>query len=271
MNNFGSNLLSPATLSRTSLIKKAKTKPNPKPAMETVKARGLVLREYEAGESDKRLLLLCKDHGRMMIYARGARKPKSKFMAAAQLFTYSDFVLTKGRGFYALAQAQVIESFYGLRTDYDCLAGAHLVVEVCEKTLLEDIACDDLLLLALKSLNHLSKNALPSLQVIGVFLMRFYAYYGLTPDVDACTVCGEDVDAGAFFCAEGLVCKQHKPGYSAKLSQTGIFALRYILGSDLAAAFMFNAREDVIQELWAAARMLWRCHFDWKLASEAFV
>ena len=239
--------------------------------METIKARGLVLREYEAGESDKRLLLLCKDHGRMMIYARGARKPKSKFMAAAQLFTYSDFVLTKGRGFYALAQAQVIESFYGLRTDYDCLTAAHLIMEVCEKTLLEDIACDDLLLLALKSLGHLSKNTLPPLQIIGVFFMRFYAYYGLTPDVEACTLCGDDVDEGGFFCAEGLVCGVHKPAYSIKLTKTGIFALRYILGGDLAAAFMFNAREDVIKEIWAAAQMLWRCHFDWKLTAEAFI
>ena len=108
-----------------------------KNAMQTIKARGLVLREYEAGESDKRLLLLCKEHGRMMIYARGARKPKSKFMAAAQLFTYADYVITVGRGFHALAQAQVIESFYGLRTDYDRLTAAHLLAEVCEKTLLE--------------------------------------------------------------------------------------------------------------------------------------
>jgi len=239
--------------------------------MQTIKARGLVLREYEAGESDKRLLLLCKDYGRLMIYARGARKPKSKFMAAAQLFTYSDFVLTKGRGFYALSQAQVIESFYGLRTDYDSLTAAHLVVEVCEKTLLEDIACDELLLLALKSLGHLSKQTLPHLQIIGVFFMRFYAYYGLTPDTDACCVCGEDVDEGAFFCAEGLVCKIHKPGYSIKLSKAGVFAVRFILGNALAEAFMFNARADVLQELWEAAQMLWRCHFDWKLAAEAFV
>ena len=239
--------------------------------METIKARGLVLKEYEAGESDKRLLLLCKGQGRMMIYARGARKPKSKFMAAAQLFTYSDFVLTAGRGFYALGQAQVIESFYGLRTDYDCLTAAHLITEVCEKTLLEDIACDDLLLLALKSLGHLSKKTLPPLQVIGVFFTRFYAYYGLTPDVEACTLCGNNMDEGGYICADGLVCGIHKPAYSVKLSKAGVFALRYILTSDLSQAFMFNAHEDIIQELWAAARMLWRCHFDWNLASAEFI
>ena len=239
--------------------------------MKTIKARGLVLKEYETGESDKRLLLLAKEHGRMLIYARGARKPKSKFMAAAQLFTYADFVITVGRGFYALAQAEVIESFYGLRTDYDRLTAGHLVAEVCEKTLLENIACDDLLRLALKSLSHLCKPQLPPLQVIGVFFMRFFAFYGLAPEVGTCTICGEVVEQNAFFCAEGLVCGVHKPSYSVRLSRAAVFALRHILSSDLSAAFLFKAHEDVLQELWQAAQMLWRAHFEWKLAAEEFM
>ena len=239
--------------------------------METVKTRGLVLKEYEAGESDKRLLLLCKDHGRIFAYARGARKPKSKFMAAAQLFTYSDFVLTTGRGFHSVTQAQVIESFYDLRTDYDALTAAHLIMEVCERTLLEDTSCDDLLLLALKSLGHLSKQKLPPIQVIGVFFLRFFAYYGLAPDTESCIVCSEDVEADAFFSVEGLVCRLHKPNYSVKLSRAAVFALRHILKGELAAAFRFNAHDSVIKEIWDASQMLWRCHFDWKLKAAEFI
>jgi len=239
--------------------------------MQAIKTRGLVLKEYETGESDKRLLLLCKEHGRMMIYARGARKPKSKFMAAAQLFTYADFVITAGRGFNALAQAEVIESFYGLRTDYDSLTAAHLIAEVCEKTLLESTACDDLLRLALKSLAHLCKQQLPQLQVTCVFFMRFFAFYGLEPEAETCTVCGEAVEHGAFFCAEGLVCGVHRPGYGVPLSRGAVFALRHILNSDLTAAFRFKAHEEVLRELWQAAQMLWRSHFEWKLAAEKFM
>ena len=239
--------------------------------METLKARGLVIREYEAGESDKRLLLLLKDHGRMMIYARGARKPKSKFMAAAQLFTYADFVITRGRGFNALAQAQVIQSFYGIRTDYDRLTAAHLLAEVCEKTVLEESSCDELLRLALRSLSHLSKPIFPPLQVTGVFFMRFYAYYGLAPETGACAQCGQDVEHEAFFCAEGLVCGAHKPGYGVKLSRAAVFALRHILDSDLITAFKFKAHEEVLEELWQAAQMLWRFHFDWELVAAGFV
>ena len=236
--------------------------------MQTIKTRGLVLREYEAGESDKRLLVLCKEHGRMMIYARGARKPKSKFMAAAQLFTYSDFVLAVGRGFYSLTQAEVIQSFYGLRTDYDALTAAHLIAEVCEKTLLDSIACDDLLKLALRAFAHLNKPSLPPAQIVGVFFLRFFAYYGLAPETDICTGCGENVEQDAFFSAEGLVCRACKPGYSMKISAVGVYAIRHIVHNDLPQAFLFNAHESVINELRQVSRFLWDYHFEWKLMSE---
>jgi len=239
--------------------------------MESIKVRGLVLKEYEAGESDKRLLLLCKEHGRMMIYARGARKHKSKFMACAQLFTYSDFVLTVGRNFKTIAQAEVIESFYGLRTDYDALTAAHFIVEICEKTLLEDTQCDDLLLLTLKSLGYLSKQKLPALQIASAFALRFFVFYGFAPEIHYCTVCGEAVDDNIFFCAEGLICKKHKSGYSIALSSAGIFALRYIIDSDISHAFLFNARDDVIKQIWDTAIMLWRCHFEWKLKTMDYI
>jgi len=271
MNAVGSNLHCLVTLRCTLHIGKAAEITRIKKPMESIKTRGLVLKEYEAGESDKRLLLLCKEHGRMMIYARGARKPKSKFMASAQLFTYSDFVLTAGRGFHALAQAQVIESFYGLRTDYDALTAAHLVVEVCEKTLLEDTQCDELLLLALKALGYLNKQKLPPLQVASVFFIRFFAYYGLAPETQGCTVCGEIADTEMYISAEGLICRIHKPGYGIRLSQAGVYALRHILGRELTGAFLFNARDDVIKELWETSQMLWRCHFDWKLKTTEFI
>jgi len=244
-----------------------------KTVMKTIKARGLVLKEYEAKESDKRLLVLCKEHGRMMIYARGARRPKSKFMAASQVFTYADFVLAAGRGFYSLAQAEVIESFYGLRTNYDSLAAAHLIAEVCEKTLLEDIACDDLLQLALKALSYLSKPSidLSPLQITGVFFTRFFVYYGLAPETNACTACGEIVEQDAFFAAEGLVCRVCRPGYSIKLSPAAVYAIRHIVHSDLSKSFLFNAHSSVINELWQVGKLLWDYHFEWRLVSEKYL
>jgi len=234
------------------------------------KVRGIVLREYEAGESDKRLIILCKGIGRIMVYARGARKPTSKFMAAAQLFTYADFVLTRGRGFYALAQADIIENFYPLREDCDRLMSAHMIAEVCEKTMWDNLESDDLLRLALRSLSVLSKGEVPPLQVSSVFLTRFFDVYGLRPQTDACMVCSTALtkDIKVVLTTEGLVCDTHKPVVYQPLSSTAMFALQYILSGDLSQAFRFTAQEGLLAELHRAAHFLWKCHFDWKIVSE---
>jgi DNA repair protein RecO (recombination protein O) len=237
--------------------------------VKTVKARGVVLREYEAGESDKRLVLLCKGLGKLIVYARGARKPKSKFIAAAQLFTYGDFVLADGRQFYAMAQAEVIESFYTLRTDYARLCQAHYIAELTEKTLLSDEPADDLLLLLLKTFSRLNRAALPPQQIRLVFLFRFFRYYGLTPEVTRCCECGRETEA-AYFCDEGTICAgcvTQKPRRTL-LSPASVQALRHILSSNLSDAFGFRAGEKALTELNNAGKLFWDCHFQIKLQSE---
>jgi DNA repair protein RecO (recombination protein O) len=249
--------------------------------MKTFKARGIVLREYEAGESDKRLVLLCKELGRLTVYARGARKPGSKYMAAAQLFAYGDYVITDGRQWSSVSQAEVIESFYAVRSDYTRLCHGHLMLEVCEKSIMENTPCDELLLLLLKALTHLSKPSaggvfLPVEQVCAVFLFRFFLFYGIAPALDECCLCGEEAaltEDGAYFCDEGYVCKTCSPQkkHRLRLSQAAWAGLRYIWESGMAESFRFTARPLVLDELNKAARLCWDIHFDWKLLSGEFV
>jgi len=229
--------------------------------------RGLVLREFETGESDKRLVIFCKEQGRLVVYARGARKPSSKFMAAAQLFTYADFVLAKGQGFYSLTQAEVIKNFYALRQDYDRLMSAHLIAEVCEKTLWDSIESDTLLLLALKSLAILAKGMYLPMQVSCVFLMRFFDVFGLRPQTDACVLCNIPVSEIKIkaLCAEGIVCEAHKPAASLRISAAAVHAIEHICDSNLTQSFMFNATQGLLTELQNAAHFLWRCHFEIQL------
>jgi DNA repair protein RecO (recombination protein O) len=240
--------------------------------MLTTKVRALVIKEYEAGEADKRLLLLCKGQGRVMAYARGARKPRSKFMAAAQIFTYSDFVLAQGRGFFSVAQADVIENFYNLRTDYDRLCAALRIAEVCDKTILENTNCDELLKLVLKSLSNLSKEKFPPSQITSVFLLRFFDFYGLRPRSEECAVCNlpiaemGETNGGLFWGAEGLMCAKCEAFGNVlpqvlKLSKSAAVAVSFILNSELAKSFAFDAHDSVLAELNDAAELLWRFHF----------
>jgi len=249
--------------------------------MITFKAKGLVLREYEAGESDKRLLILLKGHGRKFVYARGARKPNSKFLAASGLFTYGDFVLADGKQFLSLAQAEVIENFYSIRQDYDMFCWACRIIKVCEKAVPEATPCDDLLRLALKALQHISTSQqdIPTIvaeQAVAVFLFRFFLISGIAPEMEVCSACGESLDAANtfgsidissstdssfIFCHEGLLCiscRGKAPERASsrafmKLSPAVKAAIKHILSSELNQAFLFRCNK--LGELMRAANL----------------
>jgi DNA repair protein RecO len=161
-------------------------------------------------------------------------------------------------------QADIIEMFYDLRTDYDRLIAAHLIAEVCDKSIWDSVDCDDLLFLTIKSLSRLSKGRIPSLQVTCVFLLRFFEFHGLQPEINHCVVCGISANKMERFylCSEGLACGNHNLNVQMNLSPAAVAAIRFILQSELDKVFLFTAYDGVLEELKRATRMLWRIHFE---------
>ena len=240
--------------------------------MKVIKARGLVIKEYEANESDKRLLLLCKGLGRIMVYARGARKPKSKLLPSAQLFCYSDFVLADGPGFFSVTQADVLKSFYNIRLDYDSLMAAHLFAEICDKSTFEILNLDELLLLTLKSLAMLEKNTYSPKQVAAVFMLLALNSHGLRPITDTCTVCGRPAwsfGARLYFAGDGATCGScYLLKKTITASEASLAAINYILSNPLSGSFHFRVSDEVLNELLNITFFLWKSHFDFELMSQ---
>lgn len=242
-------------------------------AMNTFKGRGIVLRELEVGESDKLVTLLLKERGKVTVSARGARKPKSKFMAGTQLFTYSDFVLRDGKTFFSLAQVDVIESFYPIRSDYDKLCHASCFLELTGKILMENMGCDEILLLLLKSLTALQTGRLDNRLVACVFEFKFMQYNGLAPETTHCGCCEGELTEPVFFGEEGCVCRRCRTEsrHWTSLSAGALRALRYILGTELANLFRFTVSEAVLRELEHASALYLRTHFDVSLKSKTLL
>ena len=231
--------------------------------MRTITTKGLVLRTAETGESDLRLTLLCKEHGRLSVCARGARKPKSRFRAASQLFTYGTFRLAEGAGFYSLCAAEVIEPFTSLAEDYERLCRGQYVLELCEKTTPYGAPNDDLLQLAIKTLQRLCKGDACT-QTAHVFLLLFLRANGVAPEARRCAVCGTTELVGRLCTAEGLCCldcRAHTPGEKMPLSEAGLAALQFVLQHEPPAAFRFHAAESVVTELGRVGQLCFRAHF----------
>lgn len=234
------------------------------------KARGIVLREQDTGEADKSLTFLLKERGRLRVNARGARKPASKLIAAAQQFAYSDIVVYQGRGggFHSLTQADLIESFHNIRYDYDKLALGQYLLEICEKTIPESAACDEALLLLLKSLTALSRESCGPDMVARCFEFKFFAGMGMAPEVRACTGCGSDPGQNPFFGPDGAICEKcallATGSAYIKTSRQTLVNIHSILCSDIKTAFNLDIGKRELMEIERAAKFFMRHNFEIK-------
>ncbi|HCX64073.1 MAG TPA: DNA repair protein RecO, partial [Eubacteriaceae bacterium] len=79
---------------------------------------------------DKIITIFSKEQGKFSAMVKGAKNPKSIFVASTQLFCYSSFIFYTGRNLAYINQAEVINSFHKLRNDYRKLSMASYFAEV---------------------------------------------------------------------------------------------------------------------------------------------
>ena len=78
---------------------------------EFVLVTGIVLKTSNLGEFDKRMVLLTKERGKITVFARGARRQNSRFMAVCNPFSFGEFKLFEGKSAYNLMEASISNYF----------------------------------------------------------------------------------------------------------------------------------------------------------------
>lgn len=154
-----------------------------------VEVKGLVIRTVDIKESDRLLVIFTEEMGAVTALARGARSLKSRKMSSTMQFCYSSFLLFKRDDKYTVKEAELIESFFGVRESLDALALAAYIAEVLSDVTTAE--CDrDLLRLSLNSLYAISEKTYPLAIIKAAFEIRAASVLGFMPDVTSCTACG---------------------------------------------------------------------------------
>ena len=73
--------------------------------------KGLIIKVEPIGEYDRRIVMLTDDRGKISAFARSARKPGSKLVAATNLFCFGEFGLFNGRNSYTINEAKISNYF----------------------------------------------------------------------------------------------------------------------------------------------------------------
>ena len=238
--------------------------------MKTEKLRGIIIGEQLKGESNKQLIVLAKGVGRVLLSARGARNAKSKLLAATQLFCYADFVVCEGRGFYSVSQAELLNSFYGLRLDMDKLAEAVYLAELTERLCPAGMVQDEILELLYYALSVLEKGTLPPKLVSRIFELKVLQISGLFAP-ESCAVC-EETKSPLFFDEQiaEFFCQKHCRKEHVLLLEAVRKAFSFVLEKEGRAVFGFTLSDEALRQMERILKRYIEVHMDLRLKSRDF-
>lgn len=243
--------------------------------MNIFKARGIVLKEYLVSDYDKSLIVLLKDYGKLNIWAKNCRLPKSKIMAGTSIFCYCDFIIYDSGKSLSINQIDIIESFYNLTENLDSLAYGTYFLELVEKNTEDNISLNDIMLLLLKSLIILtkSKNITPKL-ISKIFELKFLQLNGYSPILDNCSICLNEIGSSNIFIGKtGVVCSKCKLKEKnlVKINDKLIYVMNYILTSNFNNLYKFNISNELLDLLSVTNKLLLQEHLFTELKTKKFI
>ncbi len=217
--------------------------------MVKITAPGLVIREQNIGEADKLITVLTAKHGLVRAFSRGAKKTKSKKLAATSLLSYADFTFTKSRDAFSVEEALIKEVFFELRNDVQKMALAQYFCELAYEFCEEDFESEEVLRLFLNALWLLKENRKTPSFIKAVTELRLMSLSGYMPDLVACEKCGEYETEYMYFDFESgkLFCNNCAPNnFSENINLSVVTAMRYVVFSDFEKIFSFSLGDKAL-------------------------
>lgn len=197
---------------------------------------GIVLRRQTLGESDRILVLLTREHGKLSAVARGVRRPRARNAAGLELLERSAMLLIPGRSLFVLAQVRPTGGVSGA-IDPVRMACAAVAAETID-FLVEDAHPEPVLfeLLAEVGSRLASTTAEPHTELM-LFLLAVCAEQGYLPQLESCAVCDRPLqDREGRFHARlgGVVQDSCEPEAGLHCSSTSLRVLRLLARGDAA-------------------------------------
>jgi DNA repair protein RecO (recombination protein O) len=208
--------------------------------MPALRTEAVVLHAFDYLETSRILRLATREAGVQSVLARGARRPKSRYGTALDLFASgSAEIYTKpGRELHTLASFEVTRSRGQLAADLDRFTAASAIVELAMRFASAESHAElfDTLIDTLDNIGASGAGASVDAALAGAW--QLIAHLGFAPAIDLCAMCHAPVptDAGASFShpSGGVICR--------RCTQLARAALRAWMGGASAALVDTAAR-----------------------------
>lgn len=191
---------------------------------------GVVLRTYKLRESDRIVVLMTQNHGKVRAVARGVRKGSSKFGGRLEPLSHVALLLNEGRELDSVSQAETLDHFRIIREDLGRMSAGIAMLEAVDQIAQERDPNSRLYQMLVGALRTLSARPAPLL--VPAFYWKVLAAAGVHPQLDVCVSCGEPEALVSFDLDEGgVLCRACRRG--VPITPGSLDLMRRILGGDL--------------------------------------
>ncbi len=233
--------------------------------MKIFKVKGIVIKEIVYKETDKIITLMTDKLGKISCMAKGAKKNNSPILASSQFLVYSEFLLYKGTSFYHINSAEMLESFYSIKTDYEKLDKAFEVTKALNKVAYENEDSEELISLYLNTLFVIANKDKDFRFVNSIFKLKAMSLTGYSPHIYRCNKCDQvmvnkDRILDAYFdktnnrceCKECYEKIRSEDIQAAKryrhISNAVLISILYVISSPIKKVFNFELSEKEVRE-----------------------
>lgn len=191
----------------------------------------LILRTYKLGEADRIVVWLTRDRGKKRGVARGARRPRSRFLGALEVMTHARvrYFEREQRELARLDEVEVLRSPLALGSSevFGCLG---YFAELLDEWAPEGDPSEKLFRLGVSTVEALAAGVPPE-RVTRYFEYWLLRLQGVYPAIATCPRCGAELrTAGAALAPHPpvFVCDRCAPGGTPRLSRDALAFLRAV-------------------------------------------
>ena len=220
-----------------------------------IAVQGVVLSSMPVGDYDRRVVLLTKERGKIAAFAKGARRPNSPFMAAANPFVFGTFTLYEGKSSYTLNHVEIGYHFAELAARQPAVYYGYYFLELADYFGREGIDETETMNLLFMTVKALLNETIDNRLVRCIYELRLLTIQGLMPRLYECTSCGKEVpgETGAWFSFAGHgvmdeACARLEPE-ARRLSPQTLYTMKYIVSMPLNKIYTFTIKKDYLTEL----------------------
>ena len=190
---------------------------------------GMVISSQNIGETDRRIVLLTREKGKISAFARGAVKPRNPLVSATQHF---DFV----------------------RKDLNSYYYASYLCELADYYTRENLDAEDILLLLYQSFRAIESDAIDNKLIRYIYEWRMLLINGEAPNVFSCGVCGNKCGSGDYYFSKkrhSVICSDCicEVNDGIKLYPSVLYTLQFILCTPLKKLYTFKVSDMVLAQI----------------------